>query len=170
MSHFWHESHSWMRHHPYGWVMSYPWMGHDSHTDGPCPKEISHATCMHELCHAKWSMSHMNEACHIWTSHATHKWVIPPMNEACHVQTSHATHKRVYQKHEIVWEKRISKLISFASAKSPFLSGNNYFTLFQIISHYCLFSLKNDFSKSPVSQIKCLCYFSLSGLSSTTDL
>jgi len=37
-------------------------------------------------------MSHMNESCHIWTSHVTYEWVMSHMNESCHIWISHITH------------------------------------------------------------------------------
>jgi len=39
----------------------------------------------------KWAMSHMNESCHVWSSHVPlvshvpYRWVISHTNESCHI-------------------------------------------------------------------------------------
>jgi len=57
---------------------------------------------MNESCHVGTShvtyervMSHMNESCPIWTSDVTYEWVMSHMNKSCHVWTSHVTYERV---------------------------------------------------------------------------
>ena len=40
-------------------------------------------------------MSHVNESCHIWTSHVTYERVMSHMNESCHMWMSHVTYERV---------------------------------------------------------------------------
>jgi len=55
-------------------------------------------------------MSHMNESCHIWTSHATYWRVMSPMNESCHIWMSHATWIRHVTSHinTQVWTSHVT--------------------------------------------------------------
>ena len=48
---------------------------------------------MNETCHtSQWSMSHVNESCHIRISHFTYKWVCHAWNEPHHTWMRHAAY------------------------------------------------------------------------------